>query len=155
MALEQPGTSWSGPAYFDMNTGDLPLETAFRTWTWSRSTSAKGTAVLYDVERRDGSRRALSLAFEPSGAVSDLPPLAEASLPATLWRMRRTTRADPGHTPSVIRTLEDAPFYARSVLAARIADTPVVAVHESLSLDRFRLPLVQAMLPFRMPRRAG
>ena len=25
-------------------------------------------------------------------------------------------------------------------------------VHESLSLDRFRMPIVQAMLPFRMPR---
>jgi len=25
-------------------------------------------------------------------------------------------------------------------------------VHESLSLDRFRAPWVQAMLPFRMPR---
>jgi len=25
-------------------------------------------------------------------------------------------------------------------------------MHESLSLDRFKLPVVQAMLPFRMPR---
>ncbi|RYX95695.1 MAG: hydratase, partial [Bradyrhizobiaceae bacterium] len=24
--------------------------------------------------------------------------------------------------------------------------------HESLSLDRFKMPIVQAMLPFRMPR---
>jgi carotenoid 1,2-hydratase len=30
----------------------------------------------------------------------------------------------------------------------------VVAMHESLSLDRFMRPWVQAMLPFRMPRRA-
>jgi carotenoid 1,2-hydratase len=25
-------------------------------------------------------------------------------------------------------------------------------MHESLALDRFRMPVVQAMLPFRMPR---
>jgi carotenoid 1,2-hydratase len=30
--------------------------------------------------------------------------------------------------------------------------TPAQAVHESLSLDRFRAPWVQAMLPFRVPR---
>jgi carotenoid 1,2-hydratase len=29
----------------------------------------------------------------------------------------------------------------------------VVAVHESLSLDRFRSPVVQWMLPWRMPRK--
>jgi carotenoid 1,2-hydratase len=28
-------------------------------------------------------------------------------------------------------------------------------VHESLDLDRFRSPVVQAMLPFRMPRRTS
>jgi carotenoid 1,2-hydratase len=30
----------------------------------------------------------------------------------------------------------------------------MTAVHESLELDRFTLPIVQAMLPFRMPRRS-
>ena len=30
-----------------------------------------------------------------------------------------------------------------------------MAVHESLSLDRFRAPWVQAMLPFKVPRRGG
>jgi len=28
----------------------------------------------------------------------------------------------------------------------------VTLMHESLSLDRFKMPVVQAMLPFRMPR---
>jgi carotenoid 1,2-hydratase len=31
----------------------------------------------------------------------------------------------------------------------------VQPVHESLSLTRFRNPLVRLMLPFRMPRRIG
>ena len=50
------------------------------------------------------------------------------------------------------RTLEDAPFYARSQLSARLFGETVDVMHESLSLDRFRRPIVQAMLPFRMPR---
>jgi carotenoid 1,2-hydratase len=29
----------------------------------------------------------------------------------------------------------------------------VTAVHESLSLNRFRTPIVQAMLPYKMPRK--
>ena len=51
-----------------------------------------------------------------------------------------------------VRTLEDAPFYARSQLAGRVFGDDVQVMHESLSLDRFQMPIVQAMLPFRMPR---
>ena len=44
------------------------------------------------------------------------------------------------------------PFYCRSLLAD--ADGGAPWMHESLDLERFaRLP-VQAMLPFRMPRRS-
>ena len=52
----------------------------------------------------------------------------------------------------MVRTLEDAPFYARSLVAAKLLGESVILMHESLSLDRFRMPVVQAMLPFRMPR---
>jgi carotenoid 1,2-hydratase len=52
----------------------------------------------------------------------------------------------------VRQTLEDGPFYARSILSTRVFGEDVPAMHESLSLDRFRKPWVQAMLPFRMPR---
>ena len=67
--------------------------------------------------------------------------------------MARGTRADPGHVATVTRTWEDSPFYVRSALRTRLFGEDCAAVHESLSLDRFRLPLVRAMLPFRMPRR--
>ena len=60
----------------------------------------------------------------------------------------------PAGDAHVRRTLEDTPFYARSVVSARFADASHDWVHESLSLDRFANPLVRLMLPFRMPRRA-
>jgi carotenoid 1,2-hydratase len=78
---------------------------------------------------------------------------SDAALPGTFWRVSRETRIDDNRQPRVLRTLEDTPFYARSLLATHLLDEPIVAVHESLSLDRFRAPWVQALLPFRMPRR--
>jgi carotenoid 1,2-hydratase len=52
----------------------------------------------------------------------------------------------------VVRTLTDAPFYARSLVRTRWLGEAVTAMHESLSLQRFDSAWVQAMLPFRMPR---
>jgi carotenoid 1,2-hydratase len=51
------------------------------------------------------------------------------------------------------QTLEDTPFYARSLVRAKLAGQPAFGVHETLSAERFATPWVQAMLPFRMPRR--
>jgi carotenoid 1,2-hydratase len=52
----------------------------------------------------------------------------------------------------IVKTLESAPFYARSLISTRMQGQRAFAVHESLSLGRFRSAWVQAMLPFRMPR---
>jgi carotenoid 1,2-hydratase len=83
---------------------------------------------------------------------SDLIEVApEQALPHSKWRIARATRSDDGQ-PRLLRTLEDTPFYARSVVAHRLCGSDLHSVHESLDLDRFRAPLVQAMLPFRMPR---
>jgi carotenoid 1,2-hydratase len=152
VALDQPGLRWSGHGYLDTNDGDEPLETAFAHWHWSRATMRDGTAVLYDVTRRDGQEASVALRFDPNGTVEEeeLPPLA--GLPRSLWRVARETRSDDGHRPRIVQTLEDGPFYARSVLASRLFGEDVTAMHESLSLDRFRSGWVQAMLPFRMPR---
>ena len=49
-------------------------------------------------------------------------------------------------------SLEDTPFYARSLLTTRLLGATVPAMHESLCLDRFAARWVQAILPFRMPR---
>jgi len=56
--------------------------------------------------------------------------------------------------PQVVRTLEDTPFYARSVVRTQLCGQTVEAMHETLSATRFASPMVQALLPFRMPRRA-
>ena len=69
------------------------------------------------------------------------------------WRVPRSQRSDT--PPRLQQTLEDAPFYARSLVQADWLGQPVLAMHESLRRDRFARPWVQAMLPFRMPRRAG
>jgi carotenoid 1,2-hydratase len=54
-----------------------------------------------------------------------------------------------------VRTLEDTPFYARSLLSVgNNAGVARLAMHESLDLERFRSPWVRRLLPFRMRREA-
>jgi carotenoid 1,2-hydratase len=151
VAFAQPALRWSGNGYFDGNAGARPLEGDFAGWHWSRSHQPGGVRVYYDVTPRSTPRHAHALWFDRQGTVSDTAPPPAAELPRTLWRIGRTTHAMPEAGARVVRTLEDTPFYARSLLD--IAGT--MTVHESLDLDRFRRPLVQALLPFRMPRRGG
>jgi carotenoid 1,2-hydratase len=73
-----------------------------------------------------------------------------AELRQTRWRIGRSVRSE--EAAHLVRTLEDTPFYARSLVAAKLLGEHVMLMHESLSLDRFSMPVVQAMLPFRMPR---
>ncbi len=152
VTLTQPALQWSGPGYLDSNSGDGPLEDAFRSWTWSRAPLRDGAAILYDVLRRDGSTLDLALLIDGAGQVERFASPPRAALPDTVWRLPRATRADAGSVPTVQRTLTDAPFYARSVLATHLLGEPATAMHESLSLDRFRAAWVQLMLPFRAPR---
>ena len=154
--FDQPALRWSGVGYMDSNFGAEPVEQGFESWTWSRAVLPEGSAVLYDVVPRVGSPRRLGLDFDARGAVQALEAPALVTLPRTRWGLARHTRADAsGRTAEVhvVRTLEDAPFYSRSLLATRVRGQHATAIHESLDLDRFRAPWVQAMLPFRMPRR--
>ena len=155
VVLERPSLRWSGAAYFDANAGSEPLEAGFRSWDWSRAGVRDETAVLYEAVREDGSTHLLALRFDPHGGVQpfDAPP--PVRLPQTRWRVARGTRADAGHAAAVVETLEDTPFYARSLLRTRLLGEGATAVHESLSLERFSAGWVQALLPFRMPRAWG
>ena len=151
VALQRPALRWSGAGYLDSNSGAAPLEDDFARWDWSCARLRDGAAVLYDTQPRIGAARTLALRFDALGGCEQFAPPPRTTLPRTFWRVARATRGEA----TVQRTLEDTPFYARSLLATRLLGEDAVSVHESLSLDRFRRPLVQAMLPFRMPRRGG
>jgi carotenoid 1,2-hydratase len=49
--------------------------------------------------------------------------------------------------------LEDTPFYQRAVLHSELLGETVQSFHETLNVPRLVAPIVQAMLPWRMPRR--
>ncbi len=152
VALSRPALRWQGDGYLDMNAGDAPLESGFKDWEWSRGAMRDGTAILYEAERRDGTSTKLALKFDPSGHSQQFEPPRSTTLKRTGWRVNRTSRGEDSGA-RIIETLEDAPFYARSIVTAKLLGEGVTMMHESLSLDRFRMPIVQAMLPFRMPRK--
>ena len=152
--FSDPAIAWSGPGYLDANHGTEPLEDGFADWQWSRAHLKNGdTAVIYEGKLRDGNNFGMALRIGNDGNAEVVEMPAVVVLPRTVWRVNRLTRADAGHTARLRATWEDTPFYSRSALASRMFGEDVVAVHESLSLDRFRSPLVQWMLPWRMPRR--
>jgi carotenoid 1,2-hydratase len=152
--LDHPSLKWSGNAYFDHNRGDTPLADGFRTWTWSRAPLSNGAVVLYDGLRKNGNPFLLGLRFDKKGGVEAIEPPPLSALPRSKWLIPRSTRSEVGSPAKLIDTLEDTPFYARSVVAAHMAGENVIAVHESMSVDRFDTTLVQMMLPFRMPRKS-
>lgn len=155
VAMDMPGTRWTGEAYFDANSGSEPIEHAFAEWQWSRAHLKEDTAIVYEGLRRDGSRFEVAMRFDARGEVRavDLPPVRR--MPRTGWRMPRYTRADAGAAMALRRTWEDAPFYARTSLTTRMFGEPAEVVHESILLDRLVNPVVRLMLPFRMPRITG
>ena len=153
VALQSPALRWSGAGYLDSNEGDGALEDDFVGWDWCRAPVRDGAVISYNASRRVGGDHALTLRIAGDGTVVPFEPPPRAALPRTAWRMQRPTRCDAGAAPTLKQTLEDAPFYARSVIETRLQGATVAAIHESLSLDRFRAPWVQAMLPFRIPRR--
>ena len=152
-SFSSPDLNWSGAGYADHNRGDEPLEDAFSHWAWSRSGAGdSGSVVLYDVTARDLSNRTLALKFTANGSMQTFDPPPAVSLPTTGWRIARSTRADAATEARVIDTLEDAPFYSRSLLDTEVGGARSRVFHESLDLNRFRRYWVQCLLPFRMPR---
>ncbi|MFN3892354.1 MAG: carotenoid 1,2-hydratase [Beijerinckiaceae bacterium] len=153
--MESPRLSWRGKGYFDHNHGAEPLESGFSSWDWSRAHSARDTVVFYDAKPSQDMRRELALRFRSDGAIEDIKPPGQAALPSTrIWRIARRARNSPGTPARVLKTLEDTPFYSRSIIETALDGEILAGFHESLDLGRFSMPVVQAMLPFRMPRRS-
>nr|WP_232474699.1 carotenoid 1,2-hydratase [Roseomonas rubea] len=151
VTMTHPALRWSGPAYFDTNTGTAPLEEDFAEWDWCRAPMRDETVVLYNATRRDNTHQSLALRVKRDGAVEDMEPPSPARMAPTLWRLPRPTRAEGGQARAV-RTLVDAPFYSRSEIRTHLLGQETTAVHEYLNLARFRSPILYSMLPFRVPR---
>ncbi|MFN3958859.1 MAG: hypothetical protein ACK4NP_02985 [Parvularculaceae bacterium] len=151
VAFDDPAVSWSGEGYFDANDGEEPLEDAFHSWNWARL-SAEGSPplILYDTAPRRGDPRRLALEVSADGGLIERrsPPLVRAA-PTPVFRMERLLG---GNGARLSATLEDAPFYSRSLMETMVDARRYRGFHESFSGDRLRSPIVKAMLPFRMPR---
>lgn len=155
VALTQPDLKWQGEAYLDSNEGDEPVTQPFHRWDWSRARlKDDSVAVLYDVRQTNASERIIAQRFFPNGStVAFEPPQVRQRLPRTLWQVPRAIRNESGQPAQVHKTLEDGPFYARSLVQARVCGEQVVAVHETLEAQRLRSLPIRLMLPWRMPRR--
>ena len=151
--MDRPSLRWKGHAYLDSNEGDEPIERPFREWDWSRATLPDGsTAVIYDVQPKQGEDRVIAQRFFADGRIEPFVPPQRQAMPKTAWRIPRRMRSDDGVPVQVIEQLEDTPFYQRSVLASGLFGQRVISVHETLNVPRLVSPVVQRMLPFRMPR---
>jgi carotenoid 1,2-hydratase len=153
VTMRSPAIRWSGHGYFDMNWGVEPLDDGFEEWHWSRSRLVSGSAVFYEGTRRTGEAFAVALRFGPDGRPEEIEPPSRCRLRRTNWLLPRHTRADAPEAASILRTLEDTPFYSRSMLRSRLFGEEAPTMHESLDLGRFRSGWVQRLLPYRMPRR--
>lgn len=149
--MQSPALSFTGSGYIDTNWGSEPLEAGFRRWDWTRAEhlpdSPDEPVLTYRTVQRDGQRRNLALGWSHAdGALTVGTAGPEQVLAKSGWRVARRTALNAPVTG--VRTLEDTPFYARSLLHCGQA----AFMHESLDLDRFASHWVQQLLPFRMPR---
>jgi carotenoid 1,2-hydratase len=150
--MKSPSLRWCGSGYFDTNAGSSALEDDFSSWTWSRADTEDGAVIFYDAVARNGEESPLALRFDGRGGYERFTPPAVTRLPSTGWGIGRSTRSEDPASAQVLRTLEDTPFYARSIVTSEVFGERRIAMHESLSLERFRKRWVQTLLPFRMPR---
>lgn len=151
--FDEPDLSWHGHGYVDMNHGSEPLQKGFDYWDWSRTPLEDGdTLIRYVTDPASGAQRDLHVRISPDGAVAEAKGEASVDLPSTtLWRINRRAGTLSGAAPTVRQTLEDTPFYSRSLLAYPTG-TSGLTTHETLDCRRLRSPIVKLMLPFRMPR---
>ncbi|MEY3476912.1 MAG: Acyclic carotenoid 1,2-hydratase, partial [Pseudomonadota bacterium] len=156
--FERPALQWEGWAYVDANEGDEPINQGFSDWDWSRAhLPDHSTAVLYDV-RSPGmepqSSNILALRFASGEKPEAFSPGVRQSLGRTAWGIHRHSFREGEKATRLEESLEDTPFYARSVIRATMLGHDVVAMHETLDARRFASPWVQSLLPWRMPRQA-
>jgi carotenoid 1,2-hydratase len=147
--LEDPRVRFRGTGYFDVNRGAEPLEETFSSWSWSRTSTEDRVAIAYDVTMRDGRERSSAFSGERGRDLVASAPDALVDLPATRFGLMRSLRSE-GSGIEVVKTLEDGPFYARTVVGTTLGGQRAIGMHETLSLERFRSAWVRFLVPFRM-----
>jgi carotenoid 1,2-hydratase len=150
--LPEPGLRFTGHGYYDANAGQVPLEAAFDTWSWSRARAADNAYLTYDVAGLSGERRSLAFKISARGEVADLAPVWSTPLRRSVFGLSPRARVDYGEPCRVVRSLEDGPFYARALVATRLDSQPVIAMHESLAAQRLRRGWVRWLVKHRMRR---
>lgn len=150
--FEEPRLDFRGSGYVDGNDGDEPLERGFSSWDWCRAEDDSGNrVVIYDTFPRDSAPQTIARSGRDDfPADCTLPP--RRLLPSTLFQMERAIRCDVGQEPRVLATMEDAPFYARSLVETTLFGRRMQAVHETVNLDRFSTRWCQFLIGFRMRR---
>jgi carotenoid 1,2-hydratase len=148
VSLENPRLEFSGTGYLDENSGVRPLETAFDRWSWSRVATEHEVGITYDVELRCGQKRSHGIRIGKDAVVPFDAPRAR-DLGRTRFALPRRLHSEGGDA-TLIRTLEDGPFYARSVVETTLGGRSAYGMHETVCLERFSSRWVQFLLPFRM-----
>ncbi|MEL7536707.1 MAG: carotenoid 1,2-hydratase [Pseudomonadota bacterium] len=148
VSVASPGIAWHGSGYLDMNFGDEPLHEGFDDWQWCRWHDADTAAIQYHARHRGGGETALALTIANSGDVAHGTLPAVATLSRTLWGIDRAWYSDDASAS--VSTIDDTPFYARSLVHRTHPPGASPLMHESLSLHRFRRAWVRRLLPFRM-----
>jgi carotenoid 1,2-hydratase len=145
------GVRFRGHGYHDVNAGDAPLEASFATWHWLRARSGRDALLAYDVVEANGSSSGVALRIAGSGTIASI----EAGgpvLPRSAWGLERRARADAGRSATIVRSLEDGPFYARALVETCLGGRDVVAMQETLDARRLRHAWVRFLAGFRMRR---
>lgn len=146
--LVEPRMRFSGTGYLDENSGSRALETAFQRWSWARIANDEEVAIAYDVDLASGARRSHGMRISAGGVEPFAPPYP-VHLGRTRFALPRALPSESGKG-SIVRTLEDGPFYARSVVETTLGGRDAHGIHETVCLERFSSRWVQFLLPFRM-----
>lgn len=154
--FDAPQLRFSGSGYHDANEGDEGLEHAFGAWNWSRCELEDHSVIAYDVVDLQGQPHARAWRFMPeSASIEHIPEHAlgpACVLSNTHWQVPRAIRSDREQPPQLRCTLEDSPFYSRSLVDVQLGGHSGIAIHESISLQRFASGWVRFLLPFKIRR---
>lgn len=156
--LREPDVRFVGSGYHDANAGSVPLEASFDTWSWARARTDGGGVrkrekafVTYDILDTEGRSTSVAWSIDTRGRLVSLEPSSRLGrLPTSTWGLAREARSDAGHQARVLRSLEDGPFYARSLVATTLGGERVTAMHETLAADRLARGWVRFLAGFRM-----